>query len=70
INSNSIFLPLTLQTLDDRWSFNVEVLLDSGASGCYIGEGYVRTKLINTQSLLRAVPVYNADGSSNDAGPV
>jgi hypothetical protein len=70
INQNSVVIPLQVSTLDDQRTFHLQGLLDSGATGCYIDEGFVRAKGINLESLPRPIPVYNADGSHNDGGPI
>ncbi|KIL70534.1 hypothetical protein M378DRAFT_43551, partial [Amanita muscaria Koide BX008] len=70
IGQNSVFLPLTINTLDDGRPFDIQGLLDSGATGCYLDEGFARAKGFNLEPLPRAVPVYNADGSFNEAGPI
>lgn len=70
IGQNSVVLPVTLQTLDDRRRLQTEALLDSGATGCYIDMGYARAKSLNLNPLPYAIPVYNADGTPNEAGPI
>ncbi|KAI6094314.1 hypothetical protein F5141DRAFT_1016434, partial [Pisolithus sp. B1] len=70
LGQNSVLLPVVVQTLDDHRSFQLEALLDSGASGCYIDEGFARAKSLNLTPLPRSLPIYNADGTPNEAGPV
>ncbi|KAJ8587818.1 hypothetical protein M405DRAFT_714825, partial [Rhizopogon salebrosus TDB-379] len=65
INQNSVVIPLQVSTLDDQRTFHLQGLLDSGATGCYIDEGFIRAKGINLEPLPRPIPVYNADGSHN-----
>jgi len=50
--------------------YSVKVLLDSGATGNFIDQDFIRTKGINTRSLFRPIPVYNVDGSPNKAGQI
>jgi len=50
--------------------YSVKALLDSGATGNFIDQDFVRTKGINTQSLFRPILVYNVDGSPNEAGQI
>ena len=65
-----VLLRPTIHTLDDRQSFDISALLDSGATGCYIEEGFAQAKALNLESLPCAIPVYNADGSLNEGGPI
>ncbi|KAG2119662.1 uncharacterized protein F5147DRAFT_564018, partial [Suillus discolor] len=51
-------------------TFDLKALLDSGATGCYIDEGFARAKGLTLESLPRPIPVYNADGSHNEGGPI
>src|SRR5882724_13214961 len=46
----------------------INALIDSGATGKFIDVDYVRSKNLRTQCLPRAIPVYNVDGTLNDAG--
>ncbi|KAI6095548.1 hypothetical protein EV401DRAFT_1842093, partial [Pisolithus croceorrhizus] len=70
LGQSSVLLPVVIRTLDDQCSFQLDALLDSGASGCYIDEGFVRARSLNFSPLARPLPVYNADGTVNEAGPV
>jgi len=44
--------------------------LDSGATGNFIDKDFVRTKGISTRSISRSIPVFNVDGSPNEAGQI
>jgi len=44
--------------------------LDSRATGNFIDQDFVQTKDINTQSISHPIPVYNVDGSPNEAGQI
>jgi len=49
---------------------SVKALLDSRATGNFIDRDFVCTKGINTWSISRPIPVYNVDGSPNEAGQI
>jgi len=49
---------------------SVEALIDSGATGMFIDIEFVRSKNIRTHWLPRAIPVYNVDGTPNEAGHI
>lgn len=59
---NRLDVPITITTLDDRKSFDVQALLDSGSTSSCIDEGFVHAKGLTTRKLPRAIPCYNADG--------
>jgi len=46
------------------------VFLDFGATGNFIDRDFIRTKGINTWSISCPIPVYNMDGSPNEAGQI
>jgi len=66
----SIILPIEVSTTDTSEVHSVKVLLDSGATGNFIDRDFVQTKGINIQSISRPIPVYNVDGSPNEAGQI
>jgi len=49
---------------------SVKALLDSGATGSFIDRDFVQLEGINTQTLLCNIPVFNVDGSPNEAGQI
>jgi len=66
----SIILSIEVSTTDTSEVHSVKVLLDSGATGNFIDQDFVRTKGINTRSISCPIPVYNVDGSPNEAGQI
>jgi len=66
----SIILPIEVSTTDTSEVHSIKVLLDSGATGNFIDRDFVWTKGINTRSISRPIPVYNVDGSPNEAGQI
>ncbi|KAJ3494703.1 hypothetical protein NLJ89_g10750 [Agrocybe chaxingu] len=65
-----MFVPTSITTLDDKRSFDLDALLDSGATGCYISETFVRVNHCQLITLPRPIPVYNVDGSLNRNGSI
>jgi len=49
---------------------SAEALIDSGATGMFINIEFVRSKNIRTHRLPREIPVYNIDGTPNEAGHI
>jgi len=63
----SLLLPVEIGTTDTSELYSVEALLDSGATGSLIDRDFVHSKGINTQTLSYNIPVFNVDGSPNEA---
>jgi len=66
----SIILPIEVTTTDTSEVYSIKALLDSRAMGNFIDQDFVQTKGINTWSISRPIPVYNVDGSPNEAGQI
>src|SRR5882672_8443464 len=60
--------PLCIHTIGRNTPLLINALIDSGATGWFIDIDYVRSKSLHTQCLPRAIPVYNVDGTLNNAG--
>ena len=67
---NSIRIPVHLRTTDTLEEVNTNVLVDCGATGDFIDEGFVERSKIPTQKLSQPIPVYNVDGLPNEAGSI
>ena len=63
-------LKVHLQTLDSSQPMAVDALLDSGATGMFIDREFVKAKNLTTQQLPRPIPLYNINGTLNDASSV
>jgi len=53
--------------MDTSELHSVEALLDCGATGSLIDRDFVHSKGMNTQTLSHNIPVFNVDGSPNEA---
>jgi len=49
---------------------SVEALLDCRATGSLIDRDFVRSKGMNTRTLLHNIPIFNVNGSPNEAGQI
>lgn len=67
---NSIRIPVHLRTTDTLEEVNTNALVDCGATGDFIDEGFVERSKIPTRKLSQPIPVYNVDGSPNEAGSI
>ena len=66
----SLLLPVEIGTTDTSELHSVKALLDSGATGSFTDRDFIRSKGINTRTLSRNIPVFNVDGSPNEAGQI
>ena len=63
-------VPLKVSPVNTGHPLVVDSLLDSGATGMLIDVEFVRAEKLQTHHLLCAIPVYNIDGASNEAGSI
>ena len=66
----SFVLSVEIQTTDTGKHVQIVALLDCGATGLFISADLVREKGFTTRKLQRPIPVYNVDGSPNEAGSI
>jgi len=56
--------------MDTSELHSIKALLDCGATGSLINRDFIRSKGMNTWTLLHNIPVFNVDGSPNEAGQI
>jgi len=66
----SLLLLVKIGTTDTSELHSVKALLDSRATGSFINRDFICSKGINTRTLSHNIPVFNVDGSSNEAGQI
>ena len=54
--------------MDTLSRHSIKALIDSGCTGSCINEEFVKKHNLNMTKLLKLIPVFNADGSSNVTG--
>jgi hypothetical protein len=69
-SSKSLSLKVSIQTTDTGEVFATPALVDCGATGQFMDAEFVRRNRLTTRQLARAIPVFNVDGTRNDAGSV
>ena len=67
---NSLHLDVEVETTDTQQIRHVSALLDSGATGLFIDATYVEQHRLTTRPLTHPIPVYNIDGTRNEAGSI
>jgi len=70
IRGTSLLLLVEIGTTDTSELYSVKTLLDCGATGSFIDRDFVCLKGMNTRTLLCNIPVFNVDGSPNEAGQI
>jgi len=66
----SLLLPVEIGTTDTSELHSVEALLDCRATRSLIDRDFVHSKGMNTRTLSHNIPVFNVDGSPNEAGQI
>ena len=66
----SLLLLVEIGTTDTSELHSVEALLDCGATRSLIDRDFVCSKGMNTWTLSHNIPVFNVDGSFNEAGQI
>jgi len=66
----ALYLKVEVQTIDTQEKRLVQALLDLGATGLFIDREYVKSNRLPTRKLSHPIPVYNVDGSPNEAGSI
>jgi hypothetical protein len=69
-SANSLKIKVEIVTTDTQEAKSVEALLDCGADGLFIDQDYVQENRLTARALTRAIPVYNVDGTPNEAGSI
>jgi len=59
-----------LKTTDTLEEVSTNALVDCGTTGDFIDEGFVERSKIPTWNLSQLIPVFNGDGSLNEAGSI
>jgi hypothetical protein len=61
-------MDLEIESMDTVVKRRTRALIDCGATGCFIDIEWAKLNNIPTRPLTNAIPVYNVDGTANDAG--
>jgi hypothetical protein len=69
-NPTSLKLKVEIDTTDTAERSSVTVLVDSGATGEFINRHYSKSSCFNLVKLTQPIPVYNIDGTLNEAGSI
>jgi hypothetical protein len=70
VGKDQVSVLVHLQTLDDGHILQIIALLDSGCTVLCIDREFVRKNNIQMKRVPLPIPVYNADGSLDEGGPI
>ena len=63
-------LPIHLKTTDTMEETSTEAMVNTGATGDFIDQDFVTRAKLPTRKLSQLIPVYNVDGTLNEAGSI
>jgi hypothetical protein len=66
----SLAVDVEIELMDTRVKRCTQALIDCGATGCFIDIKWVKLNNISTHPLTNPIPIYNVDGTANDAGAI
>jgi predicted aspartyl protease len=66
----SLAVDVEIESTDTAVKRRTQALIDCGATGCFIDIEWAKLNNIPTCPLTKLIPVYNVDGTANDAGAI
>jgi hypothetical protein len=66
----SLAVDVEIESMDMVVRRCTQALIDCGATGCFIDIEWAKLNNIPTRPLTKPIPVYNVDGTENDAGAI
>jgi hypothetical protein len=66
----SLAVDIEIESTDTAVKRCTQALIDCGATGCFIDIEWAKLNNIPTRPLTNLIPVYNVDGTANDAGTI
>jgi hypothetical protein len=66
----SLVVDVEIESTDTTVKRCTQALIDCGATGCFIDIEWAKLNNVPTRPLTKPIPVYNIDGTANDAGTI
>jgi hypothetical protein len=66
----SLTVDVEIESMDTAVKQCTQALIDCGATSCFIDIEWAKLNNIPTCPLTKPIPVYNVDGTANDAGAI
>jgi hypothetical protein len=70
LSTKSFELDIAMQTTDTGEVFALKALLDCGATDLFTHSDFVKRNQLVTRTLSCSIPVYNVEGTPNEAGSI
>jgi len=67
LDAKCIMLPIHLKTTDTMEETSTEAMVNTGATGDFIDQDFITQAKLLTRKLSQLIPVYNVDGTLNEA---
>src|SRR5467141_3473802 len=65
-----IMVPIHLKMTDTMEEASTEAMVDTGATGDFVDQDFVNQAKLPTRKLSQPIPIYNVDGTLNEAGSI
>ena len=69
-SSKSLVIKVGVQSTDTKEVKSSPALVDCGATGQFMDRSYVEHNRLTTRKLIHPIPIYNVDGTPNEAGSI
>jgi hypothetical protein len=66
----SLMVNVEIESTDTAVKWCTQALIDYGTTGCFVDIEWAKLNNIPTRPLTNPIPVYNVDGTANDAGAI
>jgi hypothetical protein len=66
----SLAVDVEIESTDTTVKRHTQALIDCGATGCFIDIEWAKLNNVPTRPLTNLIPVYNVDGTTNNAGAI
>jgi hypothetical protein len=66
----SLVVEVEIESTDTAVKRRTQALIDCSATGCFIDIEWAKVNNVPTCPLSKPIPVYNVDGTANDAGAI
>jgi hypothetical protein len=66
----SLMVDVEIELMDTAVKRCTQALIDCGATSCFIHIKWAKLNNVPTHPLTKPIPVYNVDGTANDAGTI
>ncbi|KNZ74466.1 hypothetical protein J132_06845 [Termitomyces sp. J132] len=70
LSAHSLHLNVEIKMTDTQQNHGVAAFLDSGAMGLFLDLEFVRCHGLTMQPLPKPIPIYNIDGTPNEASAI